>query len=75
MLDSGLKPRNTTFTVLPGGTAGVWGRSLCINDGTLSGSMFEAIARAKSRGWAVVVADPHGGVFDFNVAVFFSPHL
>ena len=44
----------------PGGTAGVWGRSLCINDGTLSGSMFEAIARAKSRGWAVAVADPHG---------------
>ena len=25
-----------------------------------SGSMFEAIARAKSRGWAVAVADPHG---------------
>lgn len=44
----------------PGGDCGVWGRALCINDSTLSGSMFETISRAKERGWAVVVADPHG---------------
>lgn len=44
----------------PGGDCGVWGRALCINDSTISGSMFETIALAKSRGWAVIVADPHG---------------
>ena len=44
----------------PGGDCGVWGRALCINDSTLSGAMFETIARAHSRGWAVIVADPHG---------------
>lgn len=44
----------------PGGDCGVWGRALCINDSTLSGSMYETVARAKSRGWAVIVSDPHG---------------
>lgn len=44
----------------PGGGAGVWGRSLCINATTLEGSMFDYIARGQARGWAVVVADPHG---------------
>ena len=43
----------------PGGDAGVWGRALCINDSTCTGSMFETIGRAMRRGWAVVVADPH----------------
>lgn len=44
----------------PGGEAGVWGRALCINATTLEGAMFDYIARARRRGWAVVVADPHG---------------
>ena len=44
----------------PGGSAGVWARSLCMNASTASGAMFEYIAEAQSRGWAVVVADPHG---------------
>lgn len=43
----------------PGGDCGVWGRALCLNDSTLSGSMFETIRLAQERGWAVVVADPH----------------
>lgn len=44
----------------PGGDAGVWGRALCINDSTHKGAMFEAVERAHTRGWKVVVADPHG---------------
>lgn len=77
----------------PGGTAGLWGRSLCINasthegtppshtpvtcgtrracacvytthvwppDCTCAGAMFDYITRGKSRGWSVIVADPHG---------------
>lgn len=43
----------------PGGDAGVWGRSLLINEGTSQGAMFDYVARAKARGWAVVVADVH----------------
>lgn len=43
----------------PGGEAGVWGRALCVNQTTLQGAMFDYIARARAKGWAVVVADPH----------------
>ncbi len=43
----------------PGGEAGVWGRALCVNHTTLQGAMFDYIARARARKWAVVVADPH----------------
>lgn len=45
----------------PGGDAGVWGRALCINDGTLSGSMFSYVRQAQALGWNVLIADPHGG--------------
>lgn len=45
----------------PGGDAGVWGRALCINDTTLSGSMFSYVRRAQGLGWSVLIADPHGG--------------
>ena len=44
----------------PGGDAGMWGRSLCINDSTQRGAMFDYIFRAIAAGWGVVVADPHG---------------
>jgi len=44
----------------PGGDAGVWGRSLCINGTTAQGAQFDYIERAHALGWAVVVADPHG---------------
>jgi hypothetical protein len=43
----------------PGGAAGVWGRSLCINASLLEGAMFDYIFRAKALGWAVIVANPH----------------
>eukprot|EP00802_Teleaulax_amphioxeia_P015080 Tamp_15163.p1 GENE.Tamp_15163~~Tamp_15163.p1 ORF type:complete len:373 (-),score=59.99 Tamp_15163:445-1434(-) len=43
----------------PGGTAGVWGRALCINATTHEGAMFDYIARGHAKGWAVLVADPH----------------
>ena len=43
----------------PGGAAGVWGRSLIMNQTTHEGAMFDFILRAQSRGWAVVVANPH----------------
>ena len=41
----------------PGGDAGMWGRSLCINDSTQRGAMFDYIFRAIAAGWGVVVAD------------------
>jgi pimeloyl-ACP methyl ester carboxylesterase len=44
----------------PGGDAGVWGRSLCINGSTEEGAMFAYISRAQALGWSVVVAAPHG---------------
>lgn len=44
---------------VPGGDAGSWSRRLCINEGTVTGSMFEYIFRAQQRGWSVVVADSH----------------
>jgi len=50
----------------PGGEAGVWGRALCINQTTLQGAMFDYISRARAKGWAVVVADPHADA---------APHL
>jgi len=34
----------------PGGAAGVWGRSLCINASMLEGAMFDYILRAKALG-------------------------
>ena len=37
----------------PGGAAGVWGRSLCINESTRQGAMFTCIRRAQAEGWAV----------------------
>eukprot|EP00755_Sulcionema_specki_P028304 Sspe_Gene.89599::Locus_61344_Transcript_1_1_Confidence_1.000_Length_1539::g.89599::m.89599 len=42
----------------PGGAAGVWGRSICINHTLRDGAMFEYIAKAKERGWGVVVTNP-----------------
>ena len=36
------------------------GSSLCINDSTQRGAMFDYIFRAIAAGWGVVVADPHG---------------
>ena len=50
----------------PGGDAGVWGRSLCINSSTTEGAMFEYCLRAKALGWAVLIADPHAAE---------SPHM
>lgn len=44
---------------VPGGDAGTWTRRLCINEGTVSGTMFEYIFRAQKRGWSVCVADSH----------------
>eukprot|EP00913_Durusdinium_trenchii_P007125 g6701.t1 len=43
----------------PGGAAGVWGRSLCINATLHEGAMFDYIFRAEALGWAVVVANPN----------------
>ena len=43
---------------MPGGSCGIWGRSLCINVSTLEGAMYDYIARAHERGWIVIVADP-----------------
>ena len=37
----------------PGGAAGVWGRSLCINASLHEGAMFDYIFRAQELGWAV----------------------
>ena len=37
----------------------MWGRALCVNQTTLQGAMFDYISRARAKGWAVVVADPH----------------
>jgi len=42
----------------PGGAAGVWGRSLCINSTLKEGAMFDYIFRAQQLGWAVLVANP-----------------
>ena len=43
----------------PGGAAGVWGRSLCINSSLHEGAMFDYIFRAEELGWAVLVANPN----------------
>eukprot|EP00933_Yihiella_yeosuensis_P035138 TRINITY_DN28602_c0_g1_i1.p1 TRINITY_DN28602_c0_g1~~TRINITY_DN28602_c0_g1_i1.p1 ORF type:complete len:310 (+),score=53.78 TRINITY_DN28602_c0_g1_i1:157-1086(+) len=43
----------------PGGAAGVWGRSLCINASLHEGAMFDYIFRAESLGWSVLVANPN----------------
>ena len=43
----------------PGGAAGVWGRSLCLNASLQSGAMFDYVLRAEALGWAVVVANPN----------------
>jgi hypothetical protein len=43
----------------PGGAAGVWGRSLCINESLHEGAMFDFIFRAEELGWNVLVADPN----------------
>ena len=48
----------------PGGAAGVWGRSLCINASLHEGAMFDYIFRAEKMGWAVMVANPN--VNDFQ---------
>lgn len=45
---------------MPGGSCGIWGRSLCINASTLEGAMYDYIAKAHERGWIVIVADPFG---------------
>lgn len=43
----------------PGGAAGIWGRSLCINKSLEEGAMFDYIFRAEALGWSVVVANPN----------------
>lgn len=43
----------------PGGAAGIWGRSLCINSSLEEGAMFEFIFRAEALGWSVLVANPN----------------
>ena len=43
----------------PGGSAGVWGRALCVNADLEQGAMLGCVARAQARGWSVVVADPN----------------
>ena len=44
----------------PGGSAGVWGRSLCVNATLGEGAMFDYVARAaRDLGGNVVVADPN----------------
>ena len=59
----------------PGGAAGVWGRSLCINSSLHEGAMFDYITRAEELGWAVLVANPN--INEFNgvpVSGSESPH-
>ncbi len=41
----------------PGGSPGVWGRSLCINGTTHTGAMFDYILRAKEHGWGVIITN------------------
>ena len=44
----------------PGGSAGVWGRSLCVNATLREGGMFDYIERCRNElGANVVVADPN----------------
>jgi len=43
----------------PGGAAGIWARSLCINGSTHEGAMFDYILRAQRLGWSVLVANPN----------------
>eukprot|EP01062_Namystynia_karyoxenos_P024258 TRINITY_DN19440_c0_g1_i1.p1 TRINITY_DN19440_c0_g1~~TRINITY_DN19440_c0_g1_i1.p1 ORF type:complete len:370 (+),score=116.08 TRINITY_DN19440_c0_g1_i1:83-1111(+) len=43
----------------PGGAAGVWGRSLCVNATLRQGAMFDYVRRAREKGWSVIVADPN----------------
>jgi len=44
----------------PGGSAGVWGRSLCVNGTLREGGMFDYVRRARELlGCNVVVADPN----------------
>ena len=43
----------------PGGHAGMWARSLCINNSLEYGSMLPYISRAKELGWAVLVTNPN----------------
>lgn len=60
----------------PGGAAGVWGRSLCINSTLLEGAMFDYIFRAQRLGWAVLVANPNvGDVGGVPVTGSECPHL
>ena len=37
---------------MPGGSCGIWGRSLCINVSTLEGAMFDYIRRAHERAYS-----------------------
>lgn len=60
----------------PGGGAGVWGRSLCINASLREGSMFDYVFRAQECGWAVLVANPNvSEVNGVPVAGSECPHL
>ena len=50
----------------PGGSAGVWGRALCVNADLEQGAMLGSVARAQARGWSVAVADPNVNYADFS---------
>ena len=43
----------------PGGSAGVWGRSLCVNATLREGAMFDYVERCRAEKWNVVIADPN----------------
>ncbi|CAE8639814.1 unnamed protein product [Polarella glacialis] len=59
----------------PGGAAGIWGRSVCINAGLEEGAMFDYIFRAQKLGWAVVVANPNvNSVSGISIPESESPH-
>ena len=44
--------------------AGLWGRSLCINDDLDAGSMLPDIRRAQALGWSVLVMNPNRRLID-----------
>ena len=74
-VSKGLQERQSPLLLLvcgssPGGAAGVWGRSLCVNSTLQEGAMYDYIFRAEALGWSVVVADPRT-----DDASFETPHV
>ncbi len=47
------------FINQPGGTAGLWSRSLCFSHGVKAGAMLDVLARARSDGFGVLVLNPN----------------